>query len=90
MSMNKMHLIHMLIYFIYLIIYDSGMSVCGMWTVWEDIDGCAKQYSCDLDINLMTVLSYSYGIIMDRDINAPGHGNIVFDELNAMEKRNLK
>ena len=38
----------------------------------------------------MTVLSYSYGIIMDRDINAPGHGNIVFDELNAMEKRNLK
>ena len=29
-----------------------------MSIVWEDTDGCAKQYSCDLSINLMTVLPY--------------------------------
>ena len=35
----------------------------------------------------MTVLSDSYGIITDRTINAPDHGNNVFDGLNAMDKR---
>ena len=43
-------------------------------TVWEDTDGCANQYMCALDIYLMTVLSYSYGVIMDLANNAPGHG----------------
>ena len=31
----------------------------------------------------MYVLSFSYGIKMDHAINAPGHGNIVIDGLNA-------
>ena len=39
----------------------------------EDIDGCVKQYRCVLAIYLITVLSSSCGIIMDRAINAPGH-----------------
>ena len=34
---------------------------------------------------LMTVLSSSYGIIMDRAINAPGHEKNVVDGLNATE-----
>ena len=38
----------------------------------------------------MTVLSSSYGIIMDLSINAPGHGNNVVDVLNATYKRYLK
>ena len=38
----------------------------------------------------MTVLSYSYGIIMDRSINAPGHRNNVVDVLNAIDKPFLK
>ena len=38
----------------------------------------------------MTVLSYSYSIITDRAINAQGHGNNIFDELNATEKKYLK
>ena len=62
----------------------------GTSTVWEDTDGCAKQYRCDLDTYLMTVLSSSYGIIMDRAINAPGHGNNVVDGLNSKVKRYLK
>ena len=61
-----------------------------MSTVWEDTDGCAKQYRCDLDIYLMTMLSSSYGIIIDCSINAPCHGNNVVDGLNATDKGYLK
>ena len=62
----------------------------GVSTVWEDTNGCAKQYMCALAIYLMTVLSSSYGIIMDREINATGHVNNFFDGLNATEKRFLR
>ena len=62
----------------------------GMSKVWEDTDGCAKQYMCDLAIYLTTVLSSSYGIITDRTINEPGHGMNVVDGLNATDKRYLK
>ena len=62
----------------------------GMSTVLEDTDRCAKQYRCALAIYLMTVFSSSYGIIMDRAINAPGHGNNVVDGLNTTDKRYLK
>ena len=53
---------------------EPGILVSGMSTVWEDTDDCDKQYSCALDIYLITVLSSSCGIIMDRSINAPCHG----------------
>ena len=38
----------------------------------------------------MTVLSSSYGIITDIEINAPVNGNNVVDGLNAMEACYLK
>ena len=38
----------------------------------------------------MTVLSSSYGIIMDFAINVPGHGNNFVDGLNATDKKYLK
>ena len=38
----------------------------------------------------MTVLSYSYGIITDNAIDAPGHVKNVIDGLNATDKRYLK
>ena len=38
----------------------------------------------------MTVLPYSYGIIMDLAINAPGHGNNVVHGLNATKTRYMK
>ena len=34
----------------------------------------------------MSVLLSSCGIILDREINAPDHGDNVFDELNATDK----
>ena len=47
-----------------------------MSTVWEDTNGSAKQYMWDLAIYLMTLLSSSYGIIMDHAKKSPGHGKI--------------
>ena len=41
-------------------------------------------------LNLMTVLSSSYGNIMDHAMNAPGRGNNVVDGLNATDKLYLK
>ena len=38
----------------------------------------------------MTVLSSLYGIIMDRTINASGHGKNVVDGLNTTDKLYLK
>ena len=71
-------------------LFNSVILVCGMSTVWKDTDGCANQYMCALDIYLMTLLSFSYGIIMDLDINTIGHGNNVVDGLNSTDKRYLK
>ena len=61
-----------------------------MSTLWEDTNGCAKQYMCDLGIYLMNVLSSSYVIIMDISINSTCNGNNVFDGLNATGKCYMK
>ena len=45
---------------------------------------------CALDIYLMTVLSSSYGIIMDLAVNVPGHVNNVVYGLNTTNKHYLK
>ena len=45
------HIIHLLE-----ILFESGIWVSGMSTVWEDTDGCANNYGCDLAIYLLTVL----------------------------------
>ena len=57
-----------------------------MSTVWGDTNGCAKQYRCALVIYLMTLLSSSYGIIMDNAINTSGYGKNVVDGINEMSK----
>ena len=75
------HIVHLLKTFL-----ESGRLVSGISTVWEDTDGCVQQYMCDLSIYLMTVIPSSYGIIMDRAINIPGHGKNAVDVLNAKEK----
>ena len=38
----------------------------------------------------MTVLSSSYGIIMNCAINSPGHGKNIVDGLNSTDKRYLR
>ena len=68
----------------------SVILVYDMSTLWEYTDGCAKQCMCDLTIYLMTVLSSSYGIIMDRTIHTPGNRENIIDRINATDGLYLK
>ena len=70
-------------------LFESVILVSGMSTAWKDTDGCTKKYRCSLAIFLITVLSYSYDIIMDCSVNAPGLENNSVDGLNAIDKRYL-
>ena len=71
-------------------IIESGTLVSGMSKLWEETNVNSKKYRCSLAIYLMTVLSYSYGIITDRAINEPGNENNFVDGINATGKRYLK
>ena len=42
-------------------------------TIWETTDGCAEQYRCASAMYLMSVISQTYSLIIDRGISAPGH-----------------
>ena len=48
-------------------------------TIWENTDGCAEQYICASALYLMSVMSQTYSIIIDRGISTPGHGKEVID-----------
>ena len=69
---------------------ESVISVYVMSTVWEGTDGCAKQYMCALAKYLITVLSYSYSIVLDRANSSPWHGKNVVDGINTKDKSYLK
>ena len=55
--------------------------------MWENNGGCAEQYRCASALYLMSVMSQTYSIIIDRSISVPGHGKEVVDGLNAVDKR---
>ena len=48
-------------------------------TMWDQTDGCAKQYRCSIAYYLMSYLSTSYQIVLDRALDTPGHGKYVVD-----------
>ena len=50
MTMNNMHVIHMLVYSSIKNIFRIRKLVSGMSTVCKDTNGCANQYRCALDI----------------------------------------
>ena len=56
-------------------------------TIWENTDGCAEQYRCASSLYLMSVMSKTYFIIIDRGIIAPEHGKEVADGLNSVDDR---
>ena len=85
-----MHVIHMLICFIRLKKIEAFILVSVMSKLWEDTDGFDKQYGCALDIYLMTLLSSSYGIIMNPAINAPVCGKNYVYGINATYKSYLR
>ena len=56
---------------------------------WDQTDGCAKQYRRSIAYYLMSYLSTSYQIFLDRAVDTPGHGKDVVDGFNAVQKRYL-
>ena len=54
--------------------------------MWDQTDECAKQYRCCIAYYLMSYLSTSYQIVLDRAVDAPGHGKYVVDGFNAVHK----
>ena len=58
-------------------------------TMRDQTDGCAKQYMCSISYYLMSYLSKSYQIVIDRDVDTPGHGKYVVNGFNTVQKRYL-
>ena len=54
--------------------------------MWDQTDGCAKQYRCSVAYYLMYYLSTSYKIVLDRYVDTPGHGKDVVYGYNAVQK----
>ena len=54
--------------------------------IWDQTDGCAKQYRCSIAYYLISYLSTSYQIVLDRAVDTPGHGKDVVDGFNAVQK----
>jgi hypothetical protein len=63
-----------------------------MWkgSIWFDnCNGCAKQYHCDMALYLLLNLAFANKIIVDRMVGAPGHGKGEVDLFNAIDKQLL-
>ena len=58
--------------------------------MFDNTDGCAKQYRCATALHLLTMLSVKHNITIDRAVAAPGHGKDLIDGLNAVDKMYLK
>ena len=56
-------------------------------TIWENTDCCEEQYKCASELYLMSALSQSHSIIIDRGISAPGHCKEVIGGLKAIDRR---
>ena len=57
--------------------------------MWDQTYRCAKQYMCYIAYYLMSYLSTSYQIVIDRDVDTPVHRTDVVDGFNAVQKRYL-
>ena len=68
------------------LIKNKQLLTTSLSTIWENTDGCAEQYRCASALYLMSVMSKTYSIIIDRGISAPGHGKEVVDGLTAVDK----
>ena len=57
--------------------------------MWDQTYGWAKKYRCSIAYYLMSYLSTSYQIVLDKALHTPGHGKDVVDGFNAVRKRYL-
>ena len=54
-------------------------------TMWDQTDGCAKQYRCSIAYYMMSYLSKSYQIALDRAVDTPSHVKDVVDGFNSVQ-----
>ena len=57
--------------------------------MWDQTDGCTNQYRCSIAYYLMSYLSKSYQIFLDRAVDTPGHRKDLVDGFNSVQKRYL-
>ena len=53
-------------------VFEKKQMIRGR-TRWDQTHGCAKQYRCSIAYYLMSYLSKSYQIVLDRAVDTPGH-----------------
>ena len=63
------------------------MLTTSLSTIWGNTDVFAEQYRCASALYLMSVISQTFYLIIDRGISAPGNGKEVVNVLNAVDKR---
>ena len=66
---------------------EENLFTTSLSKIWENTDGCAKQYRYAAALYLMLFMSHCYSIIIHQGISVPGHGKEVVDGLNAVDKR---
>ena len=54
--------------------------------MWDQIYGCSKQYMCSIAYFMMSFLSKSYQIVLDKAVDTPGHGKDVVGGFNTVHK----
>ena len=67
------------------LIKNKKVLTTSLRTIWENTDVFAEQYIFASALYLMSVISQTYSLIIDRGISAPGHGK----EVVAFKRREL-
>ena len=67
----------------------EGKQMIGGGKTWDQTDGCANQYRFSIAYYLMSFLSKSYQIVLNRAVDTPGHGKDVVDGFKDVQKRYL-
>ena len=68
--------------------FEKKLMISG-GTMWDQTEGCAKQYRYSVAYYLMYFLSRSYQIVIYRAVDTPDHGKYIVDGFNAVQKRYL-
>ena len=55
-------------------------------SIWEETDGCENQYRCKTYFYLWFIIAAGLNLVIDNDVESPGHGEDVVGGLNAVGK----
>ena len=65
---------------------DRKVLFSNISPIWENTDGCTKQYQCATALYLLSMLSHPYNFIIERGVVAPWHGIEAVHGFNATDK----